>query len=117
MISRWMRVYGRPELTLWSKSASDFIIYVQVRDLDGEYYYVQYMPFAWPNYSEEFPEGRYIYYPLGSYVADGTWHRLERDVYEDSFAKTGRVVDYIEALSIRAYDDLELADLRLDVRK
>lgn len=117
LIIRRMRVYGRPELTLWTKSASDFIIYVKVRDLDGEYYYVQYMSFAWLNYSEEFPEGRYVYYPLGSYLADGRWHRLERDIYEDFLAKTGRVVDYIEALSIRAYDDLEIADLRLDVRK
>jgi len=117
MIVRWMRVYSRPELTLWIKSASNFIIYVRVRDLDGEYYYVQYMPLAWPNYPDEFPEGRYIYYPLGSYFADGKWHRLERDVYEDFFAKTGMEVDYIEALSIRAYEDLALADLRLEVRK
>jgi len=117
VIRRKMRVYGRPELTLWIKSASKFIIYACVRDLDGESYYVQYMPFAWPNYPAEFPAGKYIYYPLGSYLADGRWHRLQRDVYEDFSAKTGKQVDYIEALSIRAYEDLELADLRLEVRK
>lgn len=117
VVSRWMKVYGRPELTLWIKSASDFMIYVQVIDFDGEYYYVQYMPFTWGNYPEEFPEGRYIYYPLGSYLTNGRWHRLERDVYGDFSAKTGGEVDYIEALSVRAYDDLALADLRLDVRE
>lgn len=117
LIVRWMRVYARPELALWIKSASDFVIYARVRDLSGEYYYVQYMPFAWPNYSEEFPEGRYVCYPLGSYLADGRWHRLERDVYEDFSAKTGREAGYIEALSVRAYGDLALADLRLEIRE
>ena len=116
-IRRPMRVRSRPKLTLWIKSVSNFRIYVQVRGLDGEYYFVQYMPFGWFDHSEEFPEGRYVFYPLGSYFASGRWHRLERDVYEDFFAKTAIEVDYIEALSIRVYDDLELADLRLDVRK
>jgi 4-amino-4-deoxy-L-arabinose transferase-like glycosyltransferase len=117
VMTRWMRVYDRPKLTLWVNSASDFIIYVRLRDVGGEHYYVQYMPFTWDRYAEDFPEGRYIYYPLGSEWADGGWHRLGRDVYEDFSASTGREVDYIEALSVRAYDDLALADLKLDVRE
>ncbi len=117
VIRRQMRVYGRPKLTLWIRSTSSFIIYAAVRDLNSESFYVQYMPYAWQDYAGEFPKGKYIYYPLGSYLVDGRWHRLERDVCEDFSAKTGKQVDYIEVLSIRAYDDLELADLRLEVRK
>ena len=111
-----IRVYSRPKLTLWVKSTSDFIIYVQVTGLDGEYYFVQYMPFPWSDYSEEFPKGRYVLYPLGSHLTDGRWHSLDRDVDEDFFRKTEKRIDYIEALIIRAYDRLELADLRLAAR-
>jgi hypothetical protein len=114
VIRRRMRVYSRPRLTLWVKSAKNFIIYTAVRDVAGESYYVQYMPFTWPDYPAEFPSGKYIYYPLGRHLVDGSWHRIERDVFEDFSAKTGKRVDYIEALSIRAYRDLGLADLRLE---
>jgi len=116
-VRRPLRVHDRPELTLWIRSVSNFIIYVRVRDLDGDYYYVQYMPFTWRDYPDEFPQGRYVYYPLGPHLADGEWYRLKRDVYEDFLAKTGKEVDYIEALAVRVYDSLELADLKLDVRK
>jgi len=115
-IRREMRVCGRPELSLWLRSASDFIVYVQLRDLDGERYYVQYMPYAWSDYSEEFPRGRYVLCPLGSYLTDGRWHKLERDVHEDFFRSTQKRVDYIEAFGIRAYERLELADVRLAAR-
>lgn len=115
-IRREMRVYYRPKLTLWIRSASSFIIYVQVRDPDGEYYYVQYMPYAWSDYSEEFPRGRYVLWPLGSYLTDGRWHKLERDVHEDFFRSTQKRVDYIEAFGIRVYERLELADVRLAAR-
>jgi len=117
VIARWMRVYDRPKLTLWIESTHGFIVYVAVRNLDGESYYVQYMPWAWPSSPQEFPEGRYVYYPLGAYSADGRWHRLERDVYEDFFVKTGMEVAFIDGLSVRAYDDVGVADLRLEVRK
>ncbi len=116
-IRRWMKVYDRPQLKLWIKATQNFIIFVRVVDPDGEGYYVQYMPFTWGHYPEEFPEGKYIYYPLGSYLADGRWHRLKRDVFEDFLAKTGKEADYIEMLAFKVYGDLELADLRLDVRK
>ncbi|MCL4488743.1 MAG: discoidin domain-containing protein [Chloroflexi bacterium] len=89
VIRRQMQVYGRSELTLWIKATPEFIIYVRVRDHKGEYYYVQYMPYTWPKYSQEYPDGRYIYCPLGSYFVDGKWNWLERDVYQDFAAKTG----------------------------
>lgn len=117
LITHPMKVCARPKLTLLVKSASSFIIYVRVRDLEGEYYYVQYMPFAWDDYPDEFPEGRYLYYPLGPHLADDNWHRFERDVYADFSTKTGRRADCIENLAIRAYDDLAVADLTLGARK
>jgi hypothetical protein len=117
VLRRPVSVYDRSQLSLWAKSSSAFILYVAVRDLSGDSYYVQYMPFSWASYPAEFPAGKYIYYPLGAYLADGSWHKLERDVYADFAAKTGKEVAYIEALSIRAYDSLRLAELRLAKQK
>lgn len=117
VIRRSMRVYGRPKLGLWIRSGSEFLIYVQVRDLAGEYYMLQYMPFTWTSYPQAYPDGEYIYYPIAPYLADGTWQRLQRDVYEDFSAKTGKEVSYIEAISLRAYGDLRVANIRLEERE
>jgi capsular polysaccharide biosynthesis protein/4-amino-4-deoxy-L-arabinose transferase-like glycosyltransferase len=112
-IRRFMRVYDRPVMALRVKAQPNFLIYVRVVDQEGEWYYVQYMPFTWGHYPEEYPEGRYIYYPLGPHLADGNWHTIERNVSEDFAAKTGKEVDYIEALAFRIYGEFSLASPKL----
>lgn len=94
-----------------------FTICVEVRALDGERYHIHYVPCTWHDQPNGFLLGRHIYYPLGSHLTDGRWHRLERDIFADFSAKTGGEIDYIEEISVRTHDDLELADLTLGIRK
>ncbi|MBN1202234.1 MAG: polysaccharide biosynthesis tyrosine autokinase [Anaerolineae bacterium] len=105
------------ELALWIKSTTRFIVYVRVRDTDGDFYYLQYMPFARESYADEYPDGNYIYYALGSRFADGRWHRIHRDIYKDFYVKTGLEVDQIQGIFIRAYGDVRVTDLSLAMRR
>jgi len=71
LVGRWMSVYHLSELSMQVRSESAFLVYVRVRALNGEHYYVVYVPHTWSDRQDEYPDGRIVYHLLGPQFADG----------------------------------------------
>lgn len=111
---RLVGTQGYDNLSVDINADENFLLLVRVTDGDN-YNYLQYNRADWSSYPNAYPDGRYIYHVLDPFYIDGDWHRFERDLQADYRAATGHEFDMIEAVSVRAYGGLQLANMMLSV--
>jgi len=98
-------------LHLKIKDQDDFVIYVLVRATDGKDYYLRYQP----GEGQIERRDKYVFIPVGSFLCDGSWHEIVRNLSQDIYAGTGAHYEYSTSLVLRGdlrVDDITFSHLR-----
>ncbi len=116
VVTHLAEVYDHTYFSAAINSTENFLILVRVSDGD-DYHYLQYMRADWETLPNAYPEGRFIYHVLPRFYASAEWYTLERDLQADYRAATGHDFEFVEAISVRVYGEMKLANVRLSAQR
>ncbi|MBN2469710.1 MAG: glycosyltransferase family 39 protein [Anaerolineae bacterium] len=116
VLTHLAEIYDHTRFSASLYATDNFVIIVRVRDDEG-YHYLQYLRADWETFPDSYPEGRCIYHVLPPFYTSGEWYTLERDLQADYRAVTGHDFEVVEAVSVRAYGEMKLANVRLSAQR